>query len=569
MRNISEKYENSLREEKKNNEGYTFLIEETFHLLSLYALNNQPKKAKKQFKKIIEYTTAYSFRKDTTLYELIEPLDSIQKVDNKFALVYTKKLLPLNLTVQNNSEDGKGIRWLYISWFKKFLVIDKPLASGFLINQFLKDDFFWKYEFMFINFIKNSANVNPIILNFLYKLQPTFVRNDEVASYYISSFSDNIYTLINIDRNLAKNSLINILSRDLNNSSEQLSDKTIKKLNYLKNTLNVSIKIQKSDKEKATYSTFSEKRLDEKVNKKFYINESLKTKSIDELIEYFDKRDRELDDRDVIFLIQYINEHNDDETTKKLLLPVIERKLVFNNEYYKSIRLLIQKIKCLDEIKVLFLIKIFVLAQDGNFSNFTNKNSLKDAIEIEKSKALHYLAIELEKKFQKIYYYSQSTANLIIAFEYAGLKKKDILAMYQKAFEFIEYRLPNQSDFQWKSIKDSKMHKMSDDEMAIVMILVKMKNLDSSIQKEIILALNYLLNYDEKLLIKPLKWFFDNINYFPHISVASILELFLLYVDDNQEFFQTIKDDFVKVESLENLYIQNKLEELIQRIDDV
>ena len=163
------KYEDNLEKEKKSNEGYTFLIEDTFQLLSLYYLNNQHKKAKQQFKKIIEYTTAYTFRKDTTLDELIEPLESIQKTDNKFALKYTKKLLPLNLTIQSNSEDGKGIRWLYISWFEKFLKVNRQEASNFLINQFLKDSWFWKYEYMFVEYIQFSKDVNPLILNFIYK----------------------------------------------------------------------------------------------------------------------------------------------------------------------------------------------------------------------------------------------------------------------------------------------------------------------------------------------------------------------------------------------------------------
>ena len=53
------------------------------------------------------------------------------------------------------------------------------------------------------------------------------------------------------------------------------------------------------------------------------------------------------------------------------------------------------------------------------------------------------------------------------------------------------------------------------------------------------------------------------------MSIASLFELFLVYVDVNQDFFKLIKDDFLKVKSLENLYIENRLEELIQRLKDV
>jgi hypothetical protein len=141
--------------------------------------------------------------------------------------------------------------------------------------------------------------------------------------------------------------------------------------------------------------------------------------------------------------------------------------------------------------------------------------------------------------------------------------------MYQRGFEFIEYRLPNKINFDWKNIKDKTLKSMSNDEVAIVMILVRLKNFDTSIQKKIIFALNYFLNYDENILIKPLKWFFEHIDDFSHLSIASILELFLLHVDNKQEFFQKIRDDIVKVESLENLYIQNSLNNLLNRIQNV
>jgi hypothetical protein len=156
-------YEQKIQKDETKSDGYSFLIEETLNMVSLYKFANKPKKAKQALKKAISYTTAYTFRKDTTLDEIIEPLNSIERINRTFTLEYTKKLLPLNLAVQNHSEDGKGIRWLYIQWFKEFLQVDKKSASSFLISRFLKEDFFWKYEYMFSAFLKSSSHINPII----------------------------------------------------------------------------------------------------------------------------------------------------------------------------------------------------------------------------------------------------------------------------------------------------------------------------------------------------------------------------------------------------------------------
>jgi len=544
-------------------EYYSSYLEYKLKKSVYYAKIKNKKKARKNLYQAMRLVTSYTFRKDTTLNEIQRPLIVINKLDKQFALKYIKKLLLLNIAVQSHSEDGKGIRWLYIDWFQIFLEINQKKASIFLINRLLKDEYFWKYEFMFSAYLKSSDNVNLIILNFLYRLLPTFIKDDA-----ISSFADNIYKVIDKDKKIAKHSLVNILERDLNSHGEEPSNQSIKKLRVLKNLLDVSIPIHQTEKEKSILSTFGEKKLEEKLTSQFDITESLKEKSIEEINKYFDKYGRQLTDKDLIFLLHYFNENNDNKLTKSILEPIIIKKFAGSEEYYEKLRLLINKINCHNDLKIYLLIKIFVYSRGGWLENFVNKDALKDAIMLDKRQALLYLTEELFKKFKTIYYYSQqSTANLIIAFKYAKLKKKAILSMYKRGYEVIAYRLPNNSKFDWKVVKNENFEDMSDDEIAIVMILVKLKNMDALVQKEVLYAINYLLNYDENLLIKPLKWFFENINYFPHMSIASILELFLIYVNEKQEFFQILKDDILKVGNLENLYISNCLEKLVGSIE--
>ena len=561
---IISSYENF---DNSEDEYYSSYLEYKLKISIYYSKIEKKKKARKNLLQAMRLVTSYTFRKDTTLDELQSPLITIDKLDKQFALKYTKKLLSLNLSVQNHSEDGKGIRWLYIDWFQNFLEVDKRSATIFLISRFLDDTYFWKYEYMFSAFLKRSNYINPIILNYLYRLMPTFIRDDAIASNYISSFADNIYKTIDKDEKIAKQSLVNILERDLNSHSEQLSHKSLKKLQVLKNILNVSIPVQKSEKEKAIHSTYGEKSLEEKLTIQFGITESLKEKNIEEINKYFDKQDRHLTDKDLTFLLHCFNEKNDDKLIQSILESLITRKLIGDENYYEKLRGLVNHIRCSDELKTYLLVKIFVFSQGGWFENFLNKDALKDAVKLDEKQALSYLSQELFEKFKTIYYYSQSMANLIIAFEHAGLKKKHILSMYKRGFESIEYRLPDDNDFNWKSIEDENLKDMSDDEIAIVMILVKFKNMDSLVQKEILSAINYLLNNDTTILIKPMQWFFKNINHFSHISIASILELFLIYVDKKQDFFQTLKDDILKVRNLENLYISNCLEKLVGSIE--
>ena len=72
---------------------------------------------------------------------------------------------------------------------------------------------------------------------------------------------------------------------------------------------------------------------------------------------------------------------------------------------------------------------------------------------------------------------------------------------YLKNFDFIENRLPDTNDFKWENIESTEILDMNHDELAIVVILSKTKNLDAFVQKDIIVAISYLMQHDDTLLI--------------------------------------------------------------------
>jgi len=541
-------------------ENYSYHLEYKLKKTIFYSKIKKMKISKKELKNAMLLVTSYTFHKDRTLVEVINPLDSVNKINNTFAIEYIKKLKYLADAVIKHTDDGKDTRWLTIEWFEKFLIVNPKMSIIYLIHEFMNHEYYWKLEYMFVDYIEaTKVNLNPIILNFLYRLMPTNTKDS-----YIESYADNINKLISIDKQLSYQSLVNILERDLNNSYDSLSKKTTHKLFVLKKLLHIN---QKIEKETPIYSTYSEKSLAEKLTIHFDITETLKEKSIEEINKYFEKQDRHLKDKDLNFLFNYFNEKKDDKLVQNILEPIITKRLMVDENYYEKLKELVKHVKCSDELKIYLLVKIFVFSQGGWFENFINKDALKDAVELNKKQALHYLSQELFDKFKTIYFYAQSTANLIIAFEYAGLKKKHILSMYKRGFKFIKYRLPDDNDFDWESIEDENLKNMPDNEIAIVMILVKSKNMDALVQKEIIFAINYLLKNEESLLIKPMQWFFENINHFPHLFIASLLELFLIYTNEKPDFFITLKDDILKVKDLENLYISNCLVKLFGSIE--
>lgn len=551
--------------DKSSELDYYEHLEYAFKKAIYYAKVDNKMVAKSELKKATYLLTSYTYRKDRTLSEIIEPLNIVNNIDHKFARKYAKKLKYLTDAVMKHTEDGKDIRWLTIEWFQKFLEVDYKLSSMYLIYQLLNNDFYWKHEYMFVDYLKISQKVNPIILNFLYLTSPTNSKDN-----YINHFADNIYRIKNVDKSLARQSLVNILSRDINSSNEKLKSNTIKKLHVLKNTLNVAIPItteQKKDNTSWSYKKDTE--LIDKLNKDFQtVFFILEDKSLDEINEYFEKKDK-LTDGDLNRIYFYLlQQDNNDSMVIDILIPIIKKRFPRDEEYFEKLNQLINFLNIDNSTKIFLLVNNFLYSKNGWFSQFVYKESLKDAVAINKEDTINILAECLLNIFSNLGYGSKSTANLIIAFEYAGIHE-EVLSMYKTGFEQIEYRLPDENDFKWKNIKDKDINNMSHDAIAIVMLLCRLKNLDSYIQQEVIFAINYLINFDESLLVEPLKWFFKNCHYFPQLSLSALLEVLSLYAENKHDFLKNIIEDITSISTIENRYIQNSITLLFDRFKNV
>lgn len=539
-------------------------VEYHFKKSIYYGRAKKLKDAQEELRNAIKYLTAYTSRKDTTLSELISPLTAINRIDSSVAIKYAKKLKYLNDAVMKHTEDGKGIKWLVISWYKELLNIDYLLAKKYLINQLIEDPYFWKLDYMFVDLLKVDKGINPLILNFLYRLLPTNNRDD-----YLNGFLDVISSIKDIDTSLAKSSLINLLSRDWNDSYNTLEAKTEI---WFKTIVNNFGLIYKADKERSrdtnTYSMNLKGDLTEFLNKKLDINDSIMHKSFEKIIEFYDEKSY-LSDSDFNFIYFYLEEHNDGNTIKILILSLIRKRSPSEaSKYYEKIFFLIDRLQLDDLLKVTLLVNNFAYSTGGWLQRFINKESFKKAVEINLDLTLRELSHIISSAYPTNDYMAESTSNLIIAFEYAGIDSETIINMYERAYSFIESRLPDTSDFRWEDVEDTLLSDMSQDELAVALMLSKTKHQDTYIQRTILEAISYLIDYDETLLVKPLKWLLVNTERFYALSIASILELLWLEKESCHQILVSIKPELLQTLTLDNLYIKNTVTDLLGNIDN-
>lgn len=541
-----------------DNDEYHEHAEYSFRKAIYYGRAGMINEAKAELEKALLLITSYTSRKDTTLTELIEPLPAINNINPDLAKQYTRNLKYLTDAVMKHTEDGKGIRWLTIDWFEQLLNVDYELATMYLVKQFLTDEYFWKLDYMFVIYLQKSNAVDPVVLNFLYKLSPT---NNRIN--YLSGFLDVITELEKIDRRLAEISLIGLSNRNWDYSNAESSNKVKMQFFQMKDKFGIISSDNDSIRNnERVVSSFGKNELSDNLTKWLCKKVSLSGGSEVDLIDYYKKLDK-LSDEDLNFVYFFLEANKSEELSTAIILSLIEKRFPRDiEEHFNNIRTLIDRLLLTDAAKVHLFISNFVYSKDGSFYCFVDKESLKRAIEIDRVESLNILAQLLRRVFSNSDFMYKYAANLIIAFEYAGLDGDTILSMYEVGFNFIESRLPDRNDFKWESVECAELLGMNHNELAIVMMLSKIKNLDTFVQRDIIVAISYIVKYDESMLIKPLKWFFNNTNFFPQLSVAGILELLLIDRSNHSLLINSIREELHAL-SVENLYIKKSIQDIL------
>ena len=556
---------NAYAQLEKNQElHYYEYAEYYFQKAVIYSKTQYIEQAKNELRNAILYITNYTFRKDITLSEIVDPIDAIHKLDTDLALNYTKKLKYLTDAVGKHTEDGKGVKWIAMDWFKHLSNIDYYLSGKYLIFEFMKDPYFWKLDYMFVDFLAISQKmVNPIILNFLYKLLPTNNREK-----YLNKFSNIINCIKDKNHHLAKLSLIGLLNRDWNDSYEKLSDQTMGNFKSMCQEFNLIFNTKEDKNHSNNYQSNYDEKLVDFINQSLNIFDdtlNIEYSIIYDIIEYYDKKEYILDS-DFNLLYFYLMNYNDECIAKDIITALIKKKFPRDYEvYFENLFILIQRLNLSQDLKINLLTLNTLYSTDGWMNMCVYKEPLKLAVELDYHLAKNEIFRHLCEHLKLNSYRTLPIANLVTAFEFSGMEKGIIFDLYNNAYTYIESRLPDINDFNWDFVESNQfLSGMSADELAITLVLAKMKNFDSTVQRDVLFAIHYLIGCETNLLIKPIKWFFENSSEFNQLSIVAILELIYLEKNKTIPLITQCKDDFKKCQRIGNFYIDRLVDKIIE-----
>lgn len=498
----------------------------------LYAKGNLNDEANESLLKAVQYITAYGDSKDITLLELLDSIDSLYIV-NKETADCRMRDLKLLCDAASNHTDGSETKWFPIQWFKHYVKNYIDDAIIYLVNSFKKVSIDWRLEDSLIDALSCMNNIiDPEIVTFIYKTFPT-----ETSQEFIEGYLQNVDKLYSKGKlSLANKAFSDIVNRFYNNKKIDYDD-SIKQTITTNEDIFKYRKTNFTEKKESTDYRYPDKR---KWWEKIRYGTNLGNTQVYEAILLFKEGICQNNQLRLKYFIEQFSMLTNE--LKVFIMQLSNSYVIASEQHFQNMEEVVDDINTHKEIKIYSYICLFTFWRDGWGNSFTHTDILKKAMSLEKDKALVYLSELLKRVIYEPGYNSKITANLINAFTVCGIDNTIVSNMWNNAFDMIEFRLPGKSQLDWNEYIQNTMS-LENDEIAICLLLVRLKHPEVRRQKWTLTGISYLLyNYPNKL-IKPIKWFVKNNKEFLDVSIISVLQILLEYSATDNNYSENFRHE--------------------------
>ncbi len=514
----------TLSEDKQEYHLHADIAEYYFRRAAITADMSDKSKAKDFLKKGVQFSLAYTMRKDMTLVDAIEGISFYSKVNPSKALD-DLKLVRILVDSAINHTDGKETQYFPNQWFKSFLKINVPKAMLFLLAELVDSRYDWRAESSLVDLLCNlDGNVNPEIETYLAISFPTN-DSEPFIQYCINLF----HKLKPVNPILGDKLLARIIPAVQPKKDRNLSETLVDKFNLLaeheglrKVYTNYKSHINPNNTQPWYEKEISDRRDFSKMSE-------------EDLLIYFDKNEIKTTDlHSLIYIFQTAVHFSDN--LKDIISLIVTKN---NNNYYNKVNL-DQTFADGGQIECYYWICRFVNDRGGWFQKFVNQEAFLKAHNINKELALSYLFEKLPS-YLDIGFNSEFSSNilqLLIKLEYDPQKIEDL---WKVLLDITSYRLPFQEDIEWESILANELL-LDNEEILICMIISRYRAATTERFKWGTTAIDFLINTSPEKLIKPFKWFFANKAKFLKSAQILILQfIYLRHLTDNK-FHLNFKD---------------------------
>lgn len=519
-----------LSKEKEEYQLHLDIAEYSFRLASLFMSASDKDKAVAYFKKGVEYTLAYTMRKDMTLHDVIEGIEPFATIDPVNGLQDLKKIKVLVDSAVGHT-DGKETHHFPILWFEKFILIDFNKAALFLLNELSNSRYDWRAEKSLVELLCTADGKIDSVTEFY--IACTFPAND--SEKFVIYCLDLYDELRPINPPFAEKLIARVIPLVQPRQNRRFSDNIVARINDRIESGGYDKKFEVSKENHTRNSSV----------KNWYETEIIERKefslmSIAELTSYFEENG--IKQSDVYPLTYLFSQYEDLTDSLKEIIQIVVSK---NSRSYEEKVELDIIFSTGNNIECYYWVCHFFYDIGGWFQRFVNQQAFQKASKIESVKTLEYL-FQLLPSGLNIEFKFDFSANLIKALVTAGYDKAVITSMWNNLFEITSYRLPSKEEIEWNDILKDELE-MDTEEILICILICRFKAATTERIQWVTSALRHLIVNNPDKLLKPLKWYFSKHSKFVDSVLCIILQLLLEQKERGSLFYQNFTTEFQNI----------------------
>lgn len=512
---------------------YSYLSDYRLKKAIVLAKSRKLEDAEIALKEGVEYLLAYSFRKDRTLSNLIDSVDSISSIERDAGLQRVLRLKSLADAVVYHT-DGRSTKRYPQEWFELLTRTNKDIALAYLSQELMETSNYWLLEECF-DYILEACNseIEPIIENTLFKTRPNVT-----SSSFINSYLNNIEVLITKKEiSLARLSMRELLSR----FSSGVYPEHYQSIKLLCDSLELDIEVP-IHTDKAFSSDENKKsdiREDYSKSSRQYSFDRMTYGDVLEHIVSFGIKDGEV--QGIYYYLQLVTELTPDfkiffssladhifdwgisKTTKERILAIIDN-LDLNPKIMSYI-----------------YTTLFMSHKGPWFEKLTQTEYFIKAISCDKEVAKDCFFDYFYNNYCNTDYSNSLSGQIINALAAIEFDKNLIIKYWDEIFKIISFRLPDQDSYDWDSTNELCCD-FSSEERLMYLLLSRLKYGEANRYKWITSGLDKMFqeNKYQTYFIKPFQRYIENADKFIDYSLIVLLWLVRKWFkndDITQSFF--------------------------------
>ncbi|MHA3104534.1 ATP-binding protein [Acinetobacter sp. ANC 3791] len=501
--------------------------------------------ALKKWKNIGIYLTSYGYRKDTTLFEIIDSVSVISHKSKEECLQALEKLQPLISSVLMHT-DGRSTKHAPNRWFNELLNIAPESALNVLGRTIIQDNYHENWSTM--DAYRSVANklldqVNPLIIDSLWQTLPFEIEYENEGLTLVKERLDCILKLNDLYPQLVE-SRLHLLAAQVSNDAQRHNEDAINELELVSENLGFPIKCETHKQEKSVKSTNRNSWNSSSILKSNYIAteivphppEDSGLGDIIKCIRLIEKtKDKQYQNLNIYlsYKLQELSLEGKEDEAEKIIFFYGHEVFSWSDEHpLVGLAIRLKNAECSDLASICYTLAYMKSRGNGGWASIggsKQKDLLLSAKDLNEGLAKKVFSEELGKRLKHTDYGAGITQSIIKRLRDFGYYDEAVKC-WEEAFQVIEHRLNlTRKYLYFAEYKYSESNNLNINEGVILLILLRLSEPRKTRKISALAGFTNLLRLLPHTLSKPIKSF--ALNSTPTSSLLLMMEI-LYYLED-------------------------------------